>query len=100
VLSAVSHAGSDGDEATRAAFQRGAKATGLADLSLQPWNRDMFKQLDRALDTLSRIPAKSKARLVKGLAETAAADGKIIPRELELLRAVAIALDCPMPLLA
>ena len=100
VLSAVSHAGSDGDDATRAAFQRGAKATGLADLSLQPWNRDMFKQLDRALDTLSRIPAKSKARLVKGLAETAAADGKIIPRELELLRAVAIALDCPMPLLA
>ena len=100
VLSAVSHAGGDGNEAVQAAFDRGAEATGIAALTLQPWNRNMFKQLDAALDALTRIPSQSKARLVKGLAETAAADGKVIARELELLRAVAIALDCPMPLLA
>lgn len=100
VLSAVSHAGGDDNEAVQTAFDRGAEATGLAALTLQPWNRNMFKQLDAALDALTKIPSQSKARLVKGLAETAAADGKVIARELELLRAVAIALDCPMPLLA
>jgi Zn-dependent protease with chaperone function len=100
VLSALAHAGGDGDEAIRFAFKRGVEATGLKSLSLQPWDRAMFKRLDKSLDALSQISAKSKAKLVRGLAETASADGTIIPRELELLRAVATTLDCPMPLVA
>ena len=100
VLSALAHAGGGGDEAVQAAFTRGAEAAKLESLTLQPWDRTIFSRLDRAIDTLDRLSAKSKARLVRGLAEAAAADGKIIPRELELLRAVATTLDCPMPLVA
>lgn len=100
VLSALAHAGGDSDDAIRFAFERGVEATGLKSLSLQPWDRAMFKRLDKSLDALNQVSAKSKAKLVRGLAETASADGAIIPRELELLRAVATTLDCPMPLVA
>jgi Zn-dependent protease with chaperone function len=100
VLSALAHAGGGGDEAVQTAFKRGAEAAKLENLTLQPWDRSIFTRLDKAIDALDRLSAKSKARLVRGLAETAAADGKIIPRELELLRAVATTLDCPMPLVA
>jgi len=100
VLSALAHAGGGGDKAVRAAFDRGAQAAALESLTLQQWDRTIFTRLDKAIDALDRLSAKSKARLVRGLAETAAADGKIIPRELELLRAMATTLDCPMPLVA
>jgi len=100
VLSALAHAGGGGEEAVQAAFKRGAQAAQLESLALQPWDRSIFTRLDKAIDALDRLSAKSKARLVQGLAETAAADGKIVPRELELLRAVATTLDCPMPLVA
>jgi hypothetical protein len=100
VLSALAHAGGGGAEAVHAAFERGARAARLESLTLQPWDSSIFTRLDKAIDALDRLSAKSKARLVQGLAETAAADGKIIPRELELLRAVATTLDCPMPLVA
>ncbi len=100
VLSALAHAGGGGEEAVQAAFKRGAQAAQLESLALQPWDRSIFTRLDKAIDALDLLSGKSKARLVQGLAETAAADGKIVPRELELLRAVATTLDCPMPLVA
>ena len=43
---------------------------------------------------------RTKAKLIRGLAETASADGTITPREINLLRAIATTLDCPMPLIA
>lgn len=100
VLSTLAHAGGGDAEAVQTAFDRGGRAAGLDGLSLQPWDRTIFQRLDKAVDALNRLSAKSKARLVRGLAETAAADGRITPRELELLRAVATTLDCPMPLVA
>jgi len=53
VLSALAHAGGDGDDAIRFAFERGVEATGLKSLSLQQWDRAMFKRLDQSLDALS-----------------------------------------------
>ena len=100
VLSALAHAGSRDQDLIQSAFERGVKATGLPPLELQPWDRTIFSRLDHSLDALGRLPGKSKVKLIRGLAETASADGTITPREINLLRAIATTLDCPMPLIA
>ena len=100
VLSALAHAGSRDQDLVQNAFERGVKATGLPPLELQPWDRTIFSRLNHSLDALGRLPGKSKAKLIRGLAETASADGTITPREINLLRAIATTLDCPMPLIA
>ncbi len=100
VMSALAHAGSRDEDLIQSAFERGVKATGLPPLELQPWDRTIFNRLNHSLDALGRLPGKSKAKLIRGLAETASADGIITPREINLLRAIATTLDCPMPLIA
>ena len=100
VLSALAHAGSRDQDLIQSAFERGVEATGLPPLELQPWDRTIFNRLNRSLDALGALPGKSKAKLIRGLAETASADGTITSREINLLRAIATTLDCPMPLIA
>ena len=100
VLSALAHAGSRDQDLIQSAFERGVEATGLPPLELQPWDRTIFSRLNHSLDALGRLPGKSKAKLIRGLAETASADGTITSREINLLRAIATTLDCPMPLIA
>lgn len=100
VLSAMAHAGGGDAQAVQAAFERGAKAAELSDLKLAPWDHTIFTRLDEAIDALNRLSGSSKSRLLRGLAEAAAADGSVTPREHELLRAVATTLDCPMPIVA
>ncbi len=99
VLSALAHAGSGDAAQVREAFERGVQATGLGPLPLAPWDANMFALLDTALDALGRLKPSAKATLVRGLAETAAADGRIAPREMEVLRAITTTLDCPLPLI-
>jgi Zn-dependent protease with chaperone function len=100
VLAAIAHAGAEEPKAISEAYGRGAAAMGLERLQMPGWNRDTFARLDTAVDALARLQPRSKARLIRGLAEAVAADGHIEPQELELLRAITAALDCPMPLLA
>ena len=100
VLSALAHAGSRDKDLVQNAFERGVEATGLPPLELQPWDRTIFNRLNHSLDALGALPGKSKAKLIRGLAETASADGTITSREINLLRAIATTLDCPMPLIA
>lgn len=100
VLSALAHAGSRDEDLIQSAFERGVEATGLPPLELQPWDRTIFNRLNHSLDALGRLPGKSKVKLIRGLAETASADGTITSQEINLLRAIATTLDCPMPLIA
>lgn len=100
VLSAMAFAGGGDEQSMQQAFERGTKAAELTSVHLQPWDDTIATRLDEAIDALNRLSPESKARLLRGLAETASADGTIAPRELELLRAVAMTLGCPMPLVA
>lgn len=100
VLSAMAYAGGRDSAAVQAAFERGAKAAELSSVSLQPWDDKIATRLDTAIDALDRLSGAAKARLLRGLAEAASADGTIATRELELLRAVAMTLGCPMPMVA
>lgn len=56
-----------------------------------------FRSLDNALDVIERTPPKVKRRVVEAAFAVIAADGAVTPDEAELIRAVAGALECPLP---
>lgn len=68
-------------------------------LTYQPADRTTLAHLDRALDRLALTPAPFRKRILQALAAALDADGRLSPSEAELLRAVAAALDCPLPTL-
>jgi len=59
-----------------------------------------FAALDRALDQLAVASPAIRQRLVEAASHVVGADGRVLVTEFELLRAIAAALDCPMPPLA
>ena len=99
LLSAMAWEGSRGsDEAARAAFAAGAarfpeggraRMLGAAEADLP--------RLDAALTALERATPAARRVVLEGCAAAAAHDGVLDPGEAELLRAVAEALDAPMP---
>jgi Zn-dependent protease with chaperone function/uncharacterized tellurite resistance protein B-like protein len=56
-----------------------------------------FSQFSHALAKLARLSPLLKRNIITACADCVVADGVIRPVELELLRAVAEILDCPMP---
>jgi Zn-dependent protease with chaperone function len=53
--------------------------------------------LDRALDKLALTPAPFRKRVLGAVATALNADNELSPAEADLLRAIAAALDCPIP---
>ncbi|MEO6875031.1 MAG: M48 family metallopeptidase [Opitutaceae bacterium] len=99
VLSAIAHTASNGDLDATAAFTAGADQLKLLDgkLTLLAPAACDFVQLDAALDKLATASGPIKQRLLIASAHIVGADGAILIAEAELLRAIASALDCPMP---
>ena len=99
LLSALAHAGQDSWKEAQVAFAHGA--TGLdKDLSRVQFRslKDCtFQAIESALDTLAAVPMPMKKMILEACAQTVAADGRLRPREAELLRSIADSLDCPMP---
>jgi hypothetical protein len=54
-------------------------------------------QIDKALDRLTQAAPAIKRRVLEACARVVEVDGELSLREAEILRAVADALDCPMP---
>jgi len=102
VLSALAHASSeDAAEAARA-FAEGASQLKLVEgrIALLPEAACGLAQLDAALDKLAGASGPIKQRLLVAAAHVVSADGVLLTREAELLRAVAASLDVPVPPLA
>ncbi len=78
------------------AFNAGAGSLGM---SLECPDRASLDlaQLSRALQSLQSLKPLQKPALLKACAATITADQTIQPVEMELFRAIAIILDCPMP---
>jgi hypothetical protein len=99
LLSALAHSGHVDDADAGKAFSAGIPhlrhgVTGLvmlqaADCGLGP--------LDEALGRLGQAVPQIKKNVLEACAHTVAADGVIYANEAELLRAIADALDCPIP---
>ena len=99
LLSALARVGSDSPDETAGAFTAGAARIPAlqGQLRLLPAKTCTLELISAALDKLVQAsPAIRKVLLVAG-AEAIASDGAIEPDEADLLRAVADALDCPIP---
>jgi Zn-dependent protease with chaperone function len=102
VLSALAHASSvDAAEAARA-FAEGAAQLKLVEgrIALLSEAESGLVQLDAALDKLAGASGPIKQRLLMAAAHVVSADGVLLTQEAELLRAVAAALDVPVPPIA
>jgi len=96
LLATLARAGSDDVKDQAIAFARGAKRLGLegelaSDASLAPG------AMNDALHRLRLLAPMKKADLVLAYVETALADDKLKVSEAELLRAIGMAIDCPLP---
>ncbi len=95
VLSMVAHAaGADG---AAAAFDAGKRWLGVELAAPLPIAELSTRQVGEALEKLRVLNALQKPRLIKACTDAINADGKLRIAEVELLRLVAAALDCPLP---
>jgi Zn-dependent protease with chaperone function len=99
VLSALAHAATQDTASARMAFATGASQLKLIEerLSFQEAASPDFAALDGALDKLAAASLPIKQRTLIAAAHTVGADGRVLVTEAELLRAIAAALDVPMP---
>jgi hypothetical protein len=100
LLSATAHAGHHDPAQARAAFAQGAETLSRIARTEIPWlppDQCELSHLDSALERFSQAVPQIKKNVLDASAQTVAADGQIQQREAELLRAVADALDCPVP---
>jgi Zn-dependent protease with chaperone function len=94
VLSLIAHA-SQGD--TLAAHAKGKAVLGVALPAPVPVAELSTARLGEALERLRHLQPFQKPRVLKACVEAAAADGRFRLAEIELVRAVAATLDCPLP---
>ncbi|MGH7982441.1 MAG: M48 family metallopeptidase [Candidatus Udaeobacter sp.] len=100
LLSATAYAGQETATELSAAFAKGAEWLGQAahcKIPLLPPDECDLSNMDAALERLSQAVPQIKKNLLGACAQTVAADGVIQQGEAELLRAIADALDCPIP---
>jgi len=97
VLSTLAWAGARTRTAAESAFARGANDLGLSDLRLIEPEQSGLDDLDGALALLDGLAPLRKGELLHACAVAAGADSEITDREVELVRATADSLGCPMP---
>jgi len=100
LLSALAHVGSDDPAQCEAAFRQGMQS--LAPIARAPLvyvsaQESDLTHVDAALNRLNQAAPQIKKAVINACAQVVAADGVIQEMEAELLRAIADALDCPMP---
>ena len=98
MLSRLARSGQDSEEQAHQAFAQGVKELSGSRLKLS-WleQEDGFEALSNALDRLNRVTPLLKRRLLRACGVCVSHDDQVTLREGELLRAIADALDCPMP---
>jgi Zn-dependent protease with chaperone function/uncharacterized tellurite resistance protein B-like protein len=97
LLSTLVHAARNQGVGKEEVFALARLELGVEEIELAPPERLNLFELDRSLKVLSRLKPQVKARVIRAGAACVSADGRIEPVEAELLRAIAAALDVPMP---
>jgi hypothetical protein len=97
VMSVLAWRGHADEKGPEAAFARGVESVGLHKLKLRPLAECGVTEFSRAVSTLADSYPLLKPRLLKGMAQCAAHDGKLTAEECEILVAVAAVMDCPIP---
>ena len=100
LLSLLAHAGADGGDAAAVqnAFARGAEKLGLRETpALLRIEQVSLTLVARALERLSALAPLRKPAVILACVECVQADGVVRVTEMEILRALAAAIDCPLP---
>jgi Zn-dependent protease with chaperone function len=99
LLSALAHVGSGEPSAVAQAYQAGwqALASSQTDLPLLPAEHTDLSRLDTALNRLMLATSALKKNVLFACACTVQADQQVTLSEMEILRAIADTLDCPIP---
>ncbi len=97
LLSAMAYASDQDQNEIEAAFSAAVKPLKIRGLQLVAKNEISLSDLDRALQKLAKLKPLDKPQLLVACATCVAHDEIISPVEVELLRAFADVLDCPMP---
>ena len=100
LLSALAYLGQQEPEKVAFAFQQGAGPLSYAAqtrLEPVPQAECELEQVDATLNRLAQAVPQIKKNVLNACAHTVAADGLIQEMEAEMLRAIADALDCPLP---
>ena len=99
LLSALARVGHTRDDEVNQAFQAGIECFDIDEeerIAYQP-SVCSFRDLDRALSRLRDIKPMLKEQVLNACAHCVLMDNIVTVQEAELLRALAIALDCPLP---
>lgn len=100
LLSGLAHIGGDDPETVRTAFAAGAEKLSYAaqaSMELVSPEECGLDRVDAALERISQAVPQIRKNVLTACALTVSADGLIKEQEVELLRGVADALDCPIP---
>ncbi|TLM76909.1 M48 family metallopeptidase [Microbulbifer harenosus] len=97
LLAAMAHAGNTDYLSAKRAYEAGLKTLAQTPVPLPAAGDINLQRLDKALAIARDTAPLKKPVLLKALATTLAHDGEIRAQEIELLRAIADCLDCPMP---
>jgi len=99
LLSAVVWAGEPTQGQEQTIFDQSVQQAPLfhGSMSMKPFESLHFNDLDQALDTLANARFSLKRQILAACATAVAHDGEITAEEAELIRAIAVSLDCPMP---
>lgn len=97
LLSVIANAGTDSTENAQAAFNSSKKIIGFDDASLLNEADYSMMDLDLAITRLNCVKPLQKPKLLKAMSQCVLADQQITVVEAELFRAIADALDCPVP---
>ncbi len=97
VLSVIAHTGATDQSSAQSAFDASAQTLATKGMALLAKDQIRIADLDRALGKLESLPPAAKSRLLKACAISTWHDQRATPAEVELLRAFASVLDCPMP---
>ncbi|MCC5881081.1 MAG: M48 family metallopeptidase [Halomonas sp.] len=98
LLSSLALAGGENEAEARAAYDTAAERLGLAEAFIPQAATPQL--LDQALERCVFLAEDDRVSLLDGMIDCVKHDGRVSPREAELLRAVAWSLNCPLPLTA
>lgn len=98
LLSILTYAGNRDPQQSADAYRVALATLGLRTAPLMRTRKDCtLERLNAALDRVERAAPMVKRRVLAALLAAAAHDEMITVREAEMLRSVAVAIDCPVP---
>ncbi|MGK2924853.1 MAG: M48 family metallopeptidase [Lysobacterales bacterium] len=100
VMAVLARHGHDDPASAQAAFDAGCGVLGADSGGSVPALDNWVATLDAALPRLDRLQPADKETLVRALAAVVTHDGRMVPVELELLRAACALIHVPLPLLS